>query len=161
MTPRRPALSTLLAAISVATATSHAQHRADGGADAAPAPTVPSIELVVMNATHEPGGLDASLRGYTQLTRPPFSAFSRIQEVTRGSHPLSEGVPTRIPLPNGGSVQLLPTAGPQTSRASIAVTITLGGRTHQAQFSAASSVPFFLAHSTGVDSALILRFVPR
>ena len=142
MPPRRSALLMLSAALCVATATGRAQSRADAGLS----PTLSSIDLIVMNGTHGPGGLDESLRGYLQLTRPPFSAFSRIQEVSRGTYPLSEGVTTRVPLPHGGTVQITPTTSLSASRVSLAVTISVGGRTHQTQFSAVPTVPLSRIH---------------
>jgi hypothetical protein len=162
---RRTSSLMLCAALVAGTVTARAQDRSGANPGANPDGGVPtslsSIELVVMNGTHEPGGVADSLRGYLQLTRPPFSAFSRIQEVSRGTFALSEGVATSVAIPHRGTVQITPTSSLQGRRVSLAVTITMGGRTHQTQFSAVSGVPFFLAHSTGADSALILRFVPR
>lgn len=166
----RSVLSALLASI-VASASAHAQVRSTVPAQIAPdagapapggsAPTVSSIEVVVMAGSHGPGGIAAPLRAYTQLARPPFSAFSQIDQVSRAQLALGDQSPATVAIPNNGSLRIAVASAARGRRVSIAVTITLGGRTHQSQYSVVPGEPFFLVHSTGVDSALIVRFVPR
>ena len=73
---------------------------------------------------------------------------------------LGEQTPGNFAIPNGGTVRVS-LGGSRGRRSSVLVTITLGGRTHQSQYSVVAGDPFFLVHSTGVDSALIVRFVAR
>jgi hypothetical protein len=136
-----------------------AQSGPDAGATSAPA--VSSVEVVVMAGSHGNGGIAAALRGFTQLTRPPFTAFSQIDLVSRAQLALNEQTAASVAIPNNGTIRI--TVGPavRSRRVSVVVTITLGGRTHQSQYSVIPGDPFFLVHSTGVDSALIVRFVPR
>lgn len=136
-----------------------AQSNPDAGSASAAA--VSSVEVVVMAGSHGSGGIAASLRGYTQLTRPPFTAFSQIDQVSRAQLPLNEQTPASIAIPNNGTIRVSVGTGVRSRRVSVVVTITLGGRTHQSQYSVIPGDPFFLVHSTGVDSALIVRFVPR
>jgi|LNFM01.1.fsa_nt_gb hypothetical protein len=161
-----------LLALSVA-ATAHGQRRgnADRAAQARP-PSAPdagaprastgisSIEVVVMAGSHGAGGIAQELRGYSQLSRPPFSAFSQIELVSQRQLPLGEQTPGTIAIPNDGTIRVSLGAA-RGRRSSVLVTITLGGRTHQSQYSVVAGDPFFLVHSTGVDSALIVRFVAR
>lgn len=166
----RSVLSALLVTL-VASSTAHAQARSTVPAQVAPdagvaapssaAPAVSSIEVVVMAGSHGPGGIAPSLRAYTQLARPPFSAFSQIDQVSRAQLALSDQSPATVAIPNNGTLRIALASAARGRRVSIAVTITLGGRTHQSQYSVAPGEPFFLVHSTGVDSALIVRFVPR
>lgn len=129
----------------------------DAGATVA---AINAIEVVVMAGSHGAGGIAPALRSYPQLSRPPFSAFSQIDLVSRAQLSLSEQAPAVVAIPNGGSIRVSLAGGARGRRASVAVTITLGGRTHQTQYSVVPGDPFFLVHSTGVDSALIVRFVP-
>ena len=164
----RSVLSALLATL-VASSTAHAQARStvpaqvapDAGVAAPSSAAVSSIEVVVMAGSHGPGGIAAPLRAYTQLARPPFSAFSQIDQVSRAQLALSDQSPATVAIPNNGTLRIALASAARGRRVSIAVTITLGGRTHQSQYSVAPGEPFFLVHSTGVDSALIVRFVPR
>ena len=166
----RSVLSALLATL-VASSAAHAQARSTVPAQAAHdagvvapsqvAPAVSAIEVVVMAGSHGPGGIAAPLRAYTQLARPPFSAFSQIDQVSRAQLALSDQSPATVAIPNNGALRIALASAGRGRRVSIAVTITLGGRTHQSQYSVAPGEPFFLVHSTGVDSALIVRFVPR
>jgi hypothetical protein len=136
-----------------------AQSSPDAGAASVTA--VSSIDVVVMVGSHGNGGIAPALRGFTQLTRPPFTAFSQIDQVSRAQLPLNEQTAASVAIPNNGTIRI--TVGPavRSRRVSVVVTITLGGRTHQTQYSVIPGDPFFLVHSTGVDSALIVRFVPR
>lgn len=154
-------------------ATAHAQRRPrvdrlaqarppetrDAGAPVA-AVSVSSVEAVVMSGSHGPGGIARELRVYPQLARPPFSAFSQIDLVSQRQLALSESTPATLAIPNNGTIRVVLGAS-RGRRSSVIVTITLGGRTHQSQYSVVPGDPFFLVHSTGVDSALIVRFVPR
>ena len=97
----------------------------------------------------------------TQLTRAPFTAFSQTEQVSRAQLALSEQTPATIAIPNNGMIRVSLSPTPRGRRVSVVVAITLGGRTHQSQYSVVAGDPFFLVHSTGVDSALIVRFVPR
>lgn len=136
-----------------------AQSNPDAGATSAH--SVSSIEVVVMAGSHGNGGIAPALRAYTQLTRPPFTAFSQIDLVSRAQLAFNEQTPASIAIPNNGTIRM--TVGPtvRSRRVSVVVTLTLGGRTHQSQYSVLPGEPFFLVHSTGADSALIVRFVPR
>jgi hypothetical protein len=139
-------------------------HSGDAGAPESGGPaasTISSIEVVVMAGSHGAGGIAAALRGFTQLARPPFTAFSQIELVSRAQLALSEATPAAVAIPNNGTIRVSLGAPTRGRRVSVAVSITLGGRTHQTQYSVVPGDPFFLVHSTGVDSALILRFVPR
>jgi hypothetical protein len=139
-------------------------HTGDAGAPESSGPaasTISSIEVVVMAGSHGAGGIAAALRGFTQLARPPFTAFSQIELVSRAQLALSEATPAAVAIPNNGTIRVSLGAPTRGRRVSVAVSITLGGRTHQTQYSVVPGDPFFLVHSTGVDSALILRFVPR
>ncbi|MDP3278313.1 MAG: hypothetical protein Q8Q09_24205 [Deltaproteobacteria bacterium] len=118
------------------------------------------VELTVMSASNGQGGVDPRLQAFPQLTRPPFSAFSKIEFVSQLARPLT-GTTARFPIPNEGTVTV--SQGPNTRgrRLTLVVTIQLGGRSHQTQFSVAPGDPFFLAHSLGADNALVLRFVAQ
>ncbi|MBL8682245.1 MAG: hypothetical protein JNK05_23965 [Myxococcales bacterium] len=162
-----------VAAISLG-ATAHAQRRPradrlaqarpaviqDAGAAAAATATISSVDVVVMAGSHGAGGIARELRAYPQLARPPFSAFSQIDLVSQRQLALTEATPATLPIPNNGTIRVAVGAS-RGRRSSVIVTITLGGRTHQSQYSVVPGDPFFLVHSTGVDSALIVRFVPR
>jgi hypothetical protein len=136
-----------------------AQAAPDAGVTAAASVSV--IEVVVMAGSHGAGGIAPAIRAFPQLARPPFSAFSQIDLVSRATPQLSEQTPAVVAIPNNGTIRVSLGPAARARRVSVIVTITLGGRTHQTQYSAVPGDPFFLVHSTGVDSALILRFVPR
>ena len=136
-----------------------AQTNPDAGTPSAV--SVSSIEVIVMAGSHGAGGIAAALRGFAQLTRPPFTAFSQIDLVSRAQLALNEQTPASVAIPNNGTIRVSVGPAVRSRRVSVVVTITLGGRTHQTQYSVIPGDPFFLVHSTGVDSALIVRFVPR
>lgn len=135
-----------------------AQARADAGVTT-PASAVSRVDVIVMVGSNGAGGVAANLRPYAQLTRPPFSAYRQIDRVSQSTLPLSAQTPATLSIPNSGTVQISLDPEPRDGRVTAVVVITLGGRTHRTQFAARAGVPFFLAHSTGVDGALILRFV--
>ncbi len=121
--------------------------------------TVTTVEVMVLVGSNGTGGIAANLRALRQLTRPPFSAYHQIDRVSESTHRLSVRTPATVGIPNGGTLQLVLLPEPRGERSVVVVNISLGGRTHQTQFTARPGVPFFLAHSTGVGGALILRFV--
>jgi hypothetical protein len=121
-----------------ASSATQAQSNPDAGATSAH--SVSSIEVVVMAGSHGNGGIAPALRA--QL------AFN-------------EQTPASIAIPNNGTIRITVGHTVRSRRVSVVVTLTLGGRTHQSQYSVLPGEPFFLVHSTGADSALIVRFVPR
>ncbi len=128
-------------------------HTADSGV------MVTQVHVLVMVGSNGPGGLAANLRSYPQLTRAPFTAYRQIDRVSESTLSLSVTSPATVAIPNNGTVRVtLANEARSSGQFTVAVAITMGGRTHNTQFAARAGVPFFLAHSTGVDGALILRF---
>lgn len=127
-------------------------------ADLAPSPSLaaPSVEVLVLAASSGPGGIDPSLAGLPQLSRPPFNGFSRIAVVSR----TTVSVPAQGTSVNfdGGTVSLRPAGNAASGRASFATTIVLNGRTTTLTFAASRGEPFFTVRAAG-NGATIFGFI--
>jgi hypothetical protein len=73
--------------------------------DAAPGPQkeapAPSVELLVLHATHGKPELDPRIADLDELRKPPFSDYERYRLIDRAKLPLVKGVPKTRRLPNG------------------------------------------------------------
>lgn len=127
----------------------------------APQPQAPAqIEVLVLQGSNGTGGIAAGLQNLPQLTRPPFSAYSQIDLVSRTTLPLGTNA-QRVALPDGNSAAITSQGRLPTGRYEVTVQLSMQGRTHNIQFSATPGDPFFTARSTGAHSALILGFIVR
>jgi hypothetical protein len=61
----------------------------------------PSVELLVLHATHGKPELDPRLSDLDELKKPPFSSYERYRLIDRTKLPLVKGAPKTRRLPNG------------------------------------------------------------
>jgi hypothetical protein len=61
----------------------------------------PSVELLVLHATHGKPELDARVADLDELKKPPFSSYERYRLIDRAKLPLVKGAPKTRRLPNG------------------------------------------------------------
>lgn len=116
------------------------------------------IEVLVIQGSHGPGGIGAGLETLAQLREPPFAFYTHLTLVSRVTRPLG-AVPVTVSIPGGSHAELTSTGRGSNGRYVVNVALTLDGRAHDVSFAAAPGDPFFTAHTTGADSALILGFI--
>jgi hypothetical protein len=61
----------------------------------------PSVELLVLHATHGKPELDPRISDLDELKKPPFSSYERYRLIDRAKLPLVKGTPKTRRLPNG------------------------------------------------------------
>lgn len=61
----------------------------------------PSVELLVLHATHGKPELDPRIADLDELKKPPFSSYERYRLIDRAKLPLAKGEPRTRRLPNG------------------------------------------------------------
>jgi hypothetical protein len=63
--------------------------------------SAPSVELLVLHATHGKPELDPRVSDLDELKKPPFSSYERYRLIDRAKLPLVKGAPKTRRLPNG------------------------------------------------------------
>jgi hypothetical protein len=116
------------------------------------------IDVLVIEASNSGHGIAPELQNISQLTRPPFSAYSRLLLASHNTVPLGP-TPSTVSLGGADSVTVAAPSIRPTGRYDVSVDVTRGGRTHNMHFGASPNTPFFTVLTTGESTARILLFI--